>query len=274
MTDRELDDTPTVEGTAVELVPTQPGTLFRTDDPVEVVERATRVADSLAAVIQSKGLFTQIQGKSHVRVEGWTLLASMLGVTAVCVETEPVDGGYKATVEARAVDGRVIGRADALCTKHEKRGPWKSADDYARLSMSQTRATSKALKGPLGFVVSLAGYQSTPAEEMTFAEPDAAPITRPPETAPPKRPREGSDIPSEPQLDMIVSLAKKHGADDQDQEMIRAYAAVNLTGGQNGTASKTIELLKGAMPGPVLARLAGKAAEWHGKTYQLSLIHI
>ncbi len=90
------------------------------------------------------------------------------------MSTEPVDGGYKATVEARTADGRVIGRADALCTKHEKRGPWQSADDYARLSMAQTRATSKALKGPLGFVVSLAGFAATPAEEMTFAEPEPA----------------------------------------------------------------------------------------------------
>lgn len=77
-----------------------------------------------------------------------------------------------ATVEARTADGRVVGRADALCTRSEKRGPWKSADDYARLSMAQTRATAKALKGPLGFVISLAGYQTTPAEEMTFAEPE------------------------------------------------------------------------------------------------------
>jgi hypothetical protein len=94
------------------------------------------------------------------------------------VHTEAIDGGFLATVEARAADGRVIGRADALCTKYEKRGPWKNADDYARLSMAQTRATSKALKGPLGFVVSLAGYATTPAEEMTFAEPDS-PTPRP-----------------------------------------------------------------------------------------------
>ena len=166
----------TVDATAVEigtdLEPHAPQGLFRTDDPVEVVEKAARVADALKDVIVRKGLFTMIQGKAHIGVEGWQLVGAMLGVTAVCVGTEPVDGGYKATVEARTADGRVIGSADALCTKHEKRGPWKTADDYSRLSMAQTRATSKALKGPLGFVVSLAGYQTTPREEMTFAEPD------------------------------------------------------------------------------------------------------
>ena len=32
--------------------------------------------------------------------------------------------------------------------------------------MAQTRATSKALRGPLGFIVHLAGFSATPAEEM------------------------------------------------------------------------------------------------------------
>lgn len=173
--------TDVIEGTAEEIGTdltvhqAPPPALFGTDDPVEVITRATSVADALKDVIVTRNLYTQVQGKAHVNVEGWQLLGSMLGVTAVCVATEPVDGGFKATVEARTADGRVVGRADALCTKHEKRGPWKNADDYARLSMAQTRATSKALKGPLGFVISLAGYATTPAEEMTFAEPD--PVT-------------------------------------------------------------------------------------------------
>jgi hypothetical protein len=151
-------------------------TLFNTDDPVEVVERAARVADSLRDVITKRHLYKEIKGKNHVLVEGWQLLGSMLGVTAVCTETEEVDGGWKATVEARTMDGRVIGRADALCTKHERSGPWKNADDYARLSMAQTRATSKALKGPLGFVISLAGYEPTPEPEMSFAEDAGMPV--------------------------------------------------------------------------------------------------
>jgi len=144
----------------------RPRGLFKTDDPVEVIQHATRTANALADVIARNKLFTAIQGKNHVRVEGWQLLGSMLGVSAVCVATEPVEGGFKATVEARTVDGRVIGRADAICSRAEKRGPWKTADDYAILSMAQTRATSKALKGPLGFIVSLAGYETAPAEEM------------------------------------------------------------------------------------------------------------
>ena len=116
-----------IEATATEIVPAEPEpshnlSLFGTTDPVEVVEAATRVADALAAVIRAKGLYSVIQNKAHVRVEGWQLLGSMLGVTAICTVTEEVEGGYLATVEARTADGRVVGRADALCTKHERRG--------------------------------------------------------------------------------------------------------------------------------------------------------
>lgn len=153
-------------GELVSYEPPQPTTLFGTSEPQEVLARATEVADALKGVLVDRKLTTLIQGKEHVNIEGWQLLGSMLGVTAVCITTEPVDGGWKATVQARTFDGRVVGQADGICTKHEKKGPWKHADDYAILSMAQTRGSAKALKGPLGFVVSLAGYQTTPAEEM------------------------------------------------------------------------------------------------------------
>lgn len=173
--------TDVIEATVVEDAEPEPGTeivqtgshtLFRTDDPVEVVTRATQVADALKGVLDRQGLTAQISGKRHVLVEGWTTLGAMVGVTAVPAWTKPLEGdaptgkafGYEARVEARTLDGRVIGAAEAMCTRSENR--WKTADDYAIRSMAQTRATSKALRGPLGFVVTLAGYQATPAEEM------------------------------------------------------------------------------------------------------------
>jgi len=198
-----------VEAVVVQSQELAPAGLFKTDDPVEVVERATRVADSLKDVISQRGLYTMIQGKPHVRVEGWQLVGAMLGVTAVCVETVEVEGGWKATVEARTADGRVIGSASALCTKNEKRGPWKSADDYARLSMAQTRATSKALKGPLGFVISLAGYQTTPAEEMTFIEPDA-------------------EAPAEPKLGIGSALEAKRMSAEEAAEIVNDAESFGL----------------------------------------------
>ena len=51
---------------------------------------------------------------------------------------------------------------------HEK--TWAGRDDYALRSMAQTRATSKAMRQPLGFIITLAGFDATPAEEMAVAD--------------------------------------------------------------------------------------------------------
>ena len=145
-----------------------PGTLFRTDDPVEIISRATDVAKALSGVLKAQSLTSRIKDKDYVRVEGWTLCGTMLGVFPVVEWTRPVEGGWEARVEARTKDGATVGAAEAECLRSETR--WKTADDYAIRSMAQTRAVSKALRAPLGFIVSLAGYEATPAEEMTFLE--------------------------------------------------------------------------------------------------------
>jgi hypothetical protein len=143
--------------------------LFGERDPVVVVERATAVAESLADVIEKKQLFRQIGKKKHVYVEGWTLLGSMLGVFPVVEWTrEMADGAWEARVVAVTRTGETVGAAEAMCSRAES--SWKSRDDYAIRSMAQTRATSKALRLPLGFVMTLAGYESTPSEEIQAEE--------------------------------------------------------------------------------------------------------
>jgi len=159
-----------------------PASLFRTDDPAEVIVKATATADALKSVLKSRGLVQNISGKEHVKVEGWTLLGSMLGVTGVVTWTRAVENGWEARVEARTLDGRVIGAAEAECLRSEKM--WGRRDDYALRSMAQTRAMSKALRGPLGFVVHLAGYEATPAEEMPAPTMTVANVTVPPAAEP------------------------------------------------------------------------------------------
>jgi len=142
----------------------QPITLFGTADPVAVVERASTVATALADVLKQKHLVSRIGNRDHVQVEGWTLLGSMLGVFAEVEWTREVTGGWEARAVARTLAGRTVGAAEAMCTKSEK--TWSNRDDYAIRSMAQTRAVSKALRHPLGFIVELAGYSATPAEEL------------------------------------------------------------------------------------------------------------
>ena len=149
-------------GEVVEPAPTSVN-LFGAQSPVEVVAKSAAVARSLADIITKQKLYTVIGEKKHVRVEGWTLCGSMLGVYPVCVWTRPLENGWEARVEARTMNGTVVGAAESSCLKTEKL--WSSRDDFAIRSMAQTRATSRALRMPLGFIIQLAGYDATPAEE-------------------------------------------------------------------------------------------------------------
>jgi hypothetical protein len=159
-----------------ELVPyqQQPVSLFGTNDPAEVVSAARRAAVPLVDVIRQQKLSVKIGQSEHVRVEGWTLLGSMLGVFPFCewtrlLEREGQPFGWEARVVARTRAGELVGAAESMCTRDEEL--WRNRDDYALRSMAQTRATSKAMRQPLGFVMQLAGFNPTPAEEMPRDEP-------------------------------------------------------------------------------------------------------
>ena len=74
--------------------------------------------------------------------------------------------------EARAIvnhNGVVISSAEASCMKAERN--WSNRDEFAIKSMAQTRAAAKALRNGFGWVAELAGYSSTPAEEMDGVAP-------------------------------------------------------------------------------------------------------
>jgi hypothetical protein len=134
--------------------------------PLDVVAQAVMVAEELARIIREKKLSRSIQGREYVYVEGWTTLGAMLGVTPreVSVEITP-DGDYLAAVElVRVVDSAVIGRGSALCGSDEQ--TWANRPRYARRSMAITRATGKAYRLAFSWVMKLAGYEPTPAEEI------------------------------------------------------------------------------------------------------------
>jgi hypothetical protein len=143
-----------------------PITLFGTSDPRVALERMADVAAALVDVIDTQKLYVLISGKKYVRVEGWTTLGGMLGIVPIVTGTRPNDtgDGIVAMVEARTLDGRVVGAAEGECSRAESK--WRRSDSYAIRSMAQTRAISRALRAPLGQIFVLAGYEATPAEEM------------------------------------------------------------------------------------------------------------
>lgn len=212
-----IEQDATGNGTAVsagELVPTQPQSLVGTNDPIEAVERLTKVADALKRVVDQKSLIARIQGKEYPLVGAWQTLGVLLGVTAITEWTRPIMRddkvyGYEARVEVRTLDGHVVGAAESMCTRE---GQWARSDENALRSMAQTRATSKALRGPLGFVMQLAGYEATPAEEMPRGGGEDAPA-RPQATARPARETEAAASPAQRRL--IFKTARDAGLDDE-----------------------------------------------------------
>jgi hypothetical protein len=151
-----------------------PTTLFASPDPAAIVAQATRIAEVIKPLIKERNLYKRIGNSDHVYIDAWTLTGSMLGVFATTVRTWEIgdNEGYGAAVEARTLTGFVVGRAEAVVMRDEEVGgkrKWLMAPRFQLISMAQTRGASKALRMPLGFVMQLAGYDATPAEEMEAA---------------------------------------------------------------------------------------------------------
>ena len=137
---------------------------YNFDDKIKV---ATEVATSLKKVIETQELAINIQGHSYVTSEGWETLGTMLGCTPYVESVEEIQigdksykYGYIATVCIRQGD-RIISRASALAERNNSQ-----KERHAVYSMAQTRALGKAYRMALSWIIKLAGYEPTPAEEM------------------------------------------------------------------------------------------------------------
>ena len=79
--------------------PQAPATLFDMQ-PLDMVAYAAKMANSLADVIEKQRLYSNIQGRKYVKVEGWSTLGCMLGILPREKEvTELEDGSYLDVVE-------------------------------------------------------------------------------------------------------------------------------------------------------------------------------
>jgi hypothetical protein len=139
---------------------------------VATIEQARTVARELARVVEECQLYVTLRGSQrHVRVEGWLTLGAMLGLTAREVSCTEHDGTYVAVVEVVNSRGHVLARASAECGAPDEldrhgRPVWSERPRYARRGMAVTRATSRALRMALGWIMPLAGYSGTPAEDV------------------------------------------------------------------------------------------------------------
>jgi len=127
------------------------------------------MAKVLKAHIVNQGLSTVILGKNYVQCEGWQFAGGLMGMAAKIIKVENLSSGtekkWRTDVEiVRLKDNVSIGFGTAICSNLE--GKKKTFDEYAICSMSQTRAIAKAYRNMIGWVIKLAGYESTPGEEM------------------------------------------------------------------------------------------------------------
>ena len=104
--------------------------------------------------------------KNYVMVEGWQFAGGLLGLFPKVVEVKELGNG-RWMAEVDIINQKTkepVSTGFALCSKEESRK--KTFDEYAILSMAQTRAIGKAYRNLIGWVMKIAGYESTPAEEM------------------------------------------------------------------------------------------------------------
>lgn len=187
--------------------------------PDAIIAEARLCGDALVAAVKRNGWVQKFGGRDHLFFEAWAFLAAMYRVTPRTRETRLVQigdvTGYEAVAEAFHVpSGIVISSADSMCLDDEDN--WSVRPTYQwdkdtrqkvqtgerpvplfqLRSMAQTRAQAKALKGPFSWIIAMAGYAPTPAEDMTrdrSEESQAAPREMP-QTAP-QPPRERQQQP-------------------------------------------------------------------------------
>jgi len=151
------------------LVIREPDRLATAPTPKAMIAFATDMATALKDIVERQQLFTTIRGKKYPHVEAWMTIARMDNV--VCREVPDgivalEDGSYEATVELiRLADGLVIGRGSAICGAPND-GEWTGRAAHMKRSMAVTRATSRAFRQQYSWIMALAGYQPTPADEM------------------------------------------------------------------------------------------------------------
>lgn len=141
---------------------------------------AGEVASCLKDIIQQQNLIVKGLGgnknSEYVTIEGWEVLGTMLGITPVTFTAGEIKNkqgrtvGYKSVAslyrnakvsENGAISGELIARAEASA---DKSGFQKDLPSI--MSMSQTRALGKCYRMALSWIIKMAGYEGTFAEDM------------------------------------------------------------------------------------------------------------
>jgi len=149
--------------------------VVQTTLPIDI-ERGAAIARQLRDYLRQARMTVRIQGRDYVRIEGWQVLCHLCQLplpSIVDLRREDREGGYVYVAEALLAYGGREYRAYGICASDEPN--WRGRPEFQLASMAQTRAAGKVLRLLLGWVMTLAGYEPTPAEEMTHDPTPTAP---------------------------------------------------------------------------------------------------
>lgn len=215
------------------------------EKPKQDTEFAHAAAKVLMDIVKQNGWARRLGGQSeHLQYEAWQTAGKYYGYSVKTFDAEYVELGGTWGFKAKAVvvnehTGIEVGSAEALCMSDENN--WRNKPKFQLASMAQTRAGSKALRQILGFVVALAGYNPTPAEEMT----------EPVKVIPMAKPKEIDNI-TPVQIDTITKLLEHKGKTQEDLQyaLDTAFEGKRLDELSKVNAHNMIEKLT-SLPDPV-----------------------
>lgn len=209
-------------------------------NPKTMISEAKMAAETLMEFVTARKLSITFgtAPKPHLYFEAWAFLGHMFGVTSRVIPggTKPivVNGitGWEAEADAYHVpSGQVISTANSMCLSDEDnwsvraKYDWRDKADgsgrekvkvgdipvpqFQLRSMAETRAQAKALKGPFSWVIAMAGFDPTVAEDMRSK--DGGTVRSPSQPQQQQRPATDGNGPrriSEKQAGRMFGIAK------------------------------------------------------------------
>ena len=159
--------------------------------PAMVLGNAQIAAKALGEVLKNKPKPVIINKEQYLEYEDWQTLGQFYGYTVKtgAAEMVDIDGVKGAKASASLIDihtGLFLGGAEAYCMRDEEKWgtrakyEWQGSGNsshrvkigeesvpwFQLASMAQTRAGAKAFRNRLAWVVVMAGFKATPAEEI------------------------------------------------------------------------------------------------------------
>src|SRR3990167_7102138 len=164
------------EQTAVTVIEGQARALETRKGPAETVAIAREQAGVLMKVVEEKHLYSVISCKNYLNAQAWETILAFNNAHPVTRFVEQLkDGdhciGYRAQVDIYQ-HGELVSSGIMSCgfDEYPCRGKEGMAKHRAAESSAQTWALSKAARQKFAWVAVLAGFEPTPAEEMSGEE--------------------------------------------------------------------------------------------------------